>query len=230
MAFKLDEINALLETLNRQNEEKRLFAERFIEAQKKGVTPLGSIPPRLAKKTFENFIVNEGNREAFETCKKLAENFEETEEGILIYGSNGTGKTHLAAATANAVMQKGYSATFGNVLSFLSAIKSTYSNESSFTEYDVVSLISESDLTVIDDIDMLLDSGFSQLMVYHLVNHAYEYEKKLIITTKLDLQGLFKKLGEATASRLVEMCKMVKITGKNLRLRKLTAELKPTAS
>lgn len=218
------EINALLEMLNRQNEERRLLTEKLMEKQKRGNTPLCTLPSRFQKKSFNNFIVTEGNKTAYEACKELAEKFEETEQGVLIYGPNGTGKTHLAAATANAVAEKGYTIAFGNMMSFLSVIKSSYSNQSGFTEYDIVSLISLSDLTVLDDIDMLIDSGFSQMMVYHLVNHAYENEKKMIVTTKMDLTGLFKKLGEATASRLVEMCQLIPIKGQNQRLKKLTKE------
>jgi len=45
--------------------------------------------------TFENYEVNERNREAFEACRRLAER---GDTGVLLIGKNGLGKTHLFVA------------------------------------------------------------------------------------------------------------------------------------
>ncbi|MFC2079354.1 DnaA ATPase domain-containing protein [Candidatus Bipolaricaulota bacterium] len=45
--------------------------------------------------TFDNYEVDRANREAFEACKRVAE---EGSHGILLWGKNGVGKTHLLVA------------------------------------------------------------------------------------------------------------------------------------
>ncbi len=45
--------------------------------------------------TFENFDVEPSNREAFEACRRVAE---EGKHGIMLWGKNGVGKTHLLVA------------------------------------------------------------------------------------------------------------------------------------
>lgn len=58
--------------------------------------PVGA---RLERCSFENFNVSELNREAYEACRKLAD---EGRPGVLLMGKNGVGKTHLLVATMNA--------------------------------------------------------------------------------------------------------------------------------
>ena len=54
--------------------------------------PIGK---RFEHCTFENLRVDITNREAFETCKRVAE---EGTHGIMLWGKNGVGKTHLLVA------------------------------------------------------------------------------------------------------------------------------------
>ena len=54
--------------------------------------PIGK---RFQHCTFENFEVSRQNREAYEACKRVSI---EGEHGILLWGKNGVGKTHLLVA------------------------------------------------------------------------------------------------------------------------------------
>jgi len=54
--------------------------------------PIGK---RFQHCTFDNFEVNKSNREAYETCKRVAR---EGTHGIMLWGKNGVGKTHLLVA------------------------------------------------------------------------------------------------------------------------------------
>lgn len=54
--------------------------------------PIGK---RFQHCTFENFEVDKTNREAYEACKRVAR---EGEHGIMLWGKNGVGKTHLLVA------------------------------------------------------------------------------------------------------------------------------------
>ncbi len=54
--------------------------------------PIGK---RFQHCTFEDFEVNRANREAYEACMRVAQ---EGKHGILLWGKNGVGKTHLLVA------------------------------------------------------------------------------------------------------------------------------------
>lgn len=45
--------------------------------------------------TFDNFNINDGNKEAFKHLKKVAEKPSELCNLLVVYGAEGTGKTHL---------------------------------------------------------------------------------------------------------------------------------------
>jgi DNA replication protein DnaC len=58
--------------------------------------PIGK---RFEHCTFDNYQVDRANREAYEACKRVAE---EGTHGILLWGKNGVGKTHLLVALMKA--------------------------------------------------------------------------------------------------------------------------------
>jgi DNA replication protein DnaC len=57
-----------------------------------GGAPIGK---RFQHCTFENYEVNRTNREAYEACQRVAK---EGTHGIMLWGKNGVGKTHLLVA------------------------------------------------------------------------------------------------------------------------------------
>jgi len=73
-----------------------------------GERPQGRVGAGLtARKTFENFIVGDSNRLAYEGARQLAEAGAASGNPLFIYGGVGLGKTHLLLAIANALKGKG---------------------------------------------------------------------------------------------------------------------------
>ena len=61
------------------------------------------LAPSLRAMTFETFRLEEGNRTAFERARQLAADpWGQGWYWLVLIGSNGRGKTHLAAAAVNA--------------------------------------------------------------------------------------------------------------------------------
>ena len=91
--------------------------------------------------TFDNFDSKRVNlpleqRQNLENAFRLAHSFAESPEGWLVFqGTNGCGKTHLAAAIANYHLRAGKPVSFIIVPDFLDHLRSTYSPDSKIT-YD----------------------------------------------------------------------------------------------
>ena len=84
--------------------------ERMVKESKLG--------KRFRTRTFDTFQVSDKNREAYQTAKQYTEKFKEYLEdgtGLLLTGTYGTGKTHLAAAICHELIRK-YQPIFGTMI------------------------------------------------------------------------------------------------------------------
>lgn len=175
---------------------------------------------RFMNRTFENFdAMKRDQMTAYTMAKNYARDFEENKEdgqGLYFFGSNGTGKTHLAAAICLDLMPKGVGVVFRTFAGLLGDIKDTFDSDRSETE--VIKAYTDADLLIIDDLgkEQCTDWAISQL--YTIVNNRYEDCKPIVITANYSFEELERVLVPkgynddkvmAIVSRLRETCKPV---------------------
>jgi len=200
--------------------------EKAMELMKKS-----GLGKRFAKRTFKNFKKDNLAPEllyAYNKAFEFATKFPDVEKGLLFRGPVGTGKTHLAAAIANELINKLYSVIFGNVTDIITLIKSTYKKDSELSEAEVIKVLTnDMDMFIIDDFGKENTSENTSTVLYQIINRLYENEKPIIVTTNFSSAALRKKLGEkgdAIVSRLAEMCEIVKVSGPDWRLKTVMEE------
>lgn len=185
------------------------------------------IKKRFLTRTFENFKVDKVNRKAYETAKAYAENFQgfkEKGEGLYFVGSFGTGKTHLAAAISLYLINKGIPVICRTLIDLLGEIRRTYDN-SSTSEYEVLSLYKEIDLLVVDDVGKEAPTEWALATFYAILNERYEACLPTIITTNYNDKELINRLSlkgdritaGSIVSRLHEVCYLVEMNWKDRR-------------
>lgn len=173
---------------------------------------------RFKKRNFNSFKVNDDNKKAYQMSKKYVDEFEKFKEegrGILFFGNYGTGKTHLAAAILQEVIAEGYTGIFMSVPELISKIRASWSNETN--EGDMIDIISEADLVVMDDLGAENTKDWIKERLFVIINRRYEAMLPTIFTTNCNMEELNHKAGGRIHSRLMEMCKGVKLTGDDYR-------------
>lgn len=177
------------------------------------------IDKRFSLRTFENFNTYDPITKA---AKKMAldyvdniEKYLETGTNLIIEGAGqvGTGKTHLACAVAQAVMQKGIPAKFINVVSMIAEIKENF-DISSFTDVE---------LLIIDDLGKEKGTEWVCETVYGIINKRYEQMKPTIITTEKPMAAMtshYEGKGKAILSRISEDFFLIRLNGKDYRQRR----------
>ena len=73
-------------------------------------------------------------------------------KSLILQGSYGTGKSHLAYAIAKAIKQQGHSVAFMHIPMLMERIKATYNRNATETTDELVQLLSSIDLLVLDDV------------------------------------------------------------------------------
>jgi DNA replication protein DnaC len=181
------------------------------------------IPPRFVNKDFENFEVNPAERlglradpanvEARKAVREAAIRYarfftREANEGLILRGGTGAGKTHLAVAILKAVIRRGYTGHYANFSDLLGRIRESWSRGEGGgeTEAEMMQLVEEVDLLVLDDVGAERLTDFVLERIYLIINRRYELGKPLILTTNCTDEELRTRVGERTASRLCEMC------------------------
>lgn len=152
--------------------------------------------PSLAKKTFENFKA-EMQPEAYETAKLYAANPSGT---FVLYGTFGTGKTHLLAAICNEALYKYRVASrFTTAPELFGAIQQKIAHKEDY--YELVDRAAKIPLLVIDDIDKAKYSEFKEEIYFAIIDRRVKGELPTAISTnRLDELASF--VGGAVCSRL----------------------------
>lgn len=151
------------------------------------------IKKRFQQRTFPNFITDTpGRKQNYVIAKEYADNFEYHRargDGLYIEGTNGTGKTHLAAAIALQLINEGIPVICKTSSDLLLDIKKSFDSEGA-RESEVLDIYKRVDLLIIDDLGKEQCSDWSMSTLYSILNDRYEDMKPTIVTTNYNADAL----------------------------------------
>jgi len=180
----------------------------LLEEDKPSIGDLGLELPH--KMTFDTFDYKRANlpqeqRQNLEQAFRHALSFAESPEGWLIFlGTNGCGKTHLAAAIANYCFQRGLSVRFIFVPDFLDHLRSTFSPESKVSYDEFFERVKKAPLLVLDDFGEHSSTSWAQEKLYQLINYRYMDRLPTVITIPGSQEGLEERIEIRVCSRMVD--------------------------
>lgn len=147
----IGEIGCNCELLERIKKEQQMVDKARIE---RIFTENSNIPDELKKASFNTFLATTNTLEqAKHNTKEFVEHFSlKSPSNLFFQGTFGTGKSHLGFSVAKELKQKGYSTIFISVPKLLTKLRSTYNNQSAYTEDKVINTLCSADLVVFDDI------------------------------------------------------------------------------
>lgn len=155
------------------------------------------IKKRFQQRTFENFRCDTpGRKKNYSIAKEYADNFplhKARGDGLYIEGTNGTGKTHLAAAIALQLIGEGIPVICKTSSDLLLDIKKSF-DDSSVNEAQVLDVYKRVDLLIIDDLGKEQCSDWSMSTLYSILNDRYEDMKPTIVTTNYNADALVNAL------------------------------------
>jgi DNA replication protein DnaC len=156
-------------------------------------------------------------------------------QGLLLTGSIGVGKTHLAVAILRSlIVEKGVRGLFCDYRELLKEIQHSYNPQVATTELEILQPVFDAEVLVLDELGATKPTDWVWDTVALLLNSRYNDKRTTIITTNLeDLapgglapnkgqkgtteQTLGDRIGERMRSRLSEMCFTVEMHGEDFR-------------
>ncbi|ADW70490.1 ATP-binding protein [Granulicella tundricola] len=155
--------------------------------------------------------------------------------GLLLTGSIGVGKTHLAVGILQAlVAERGATGLFVDYRELLQKVKNSYNPQVQSTELEILKPVFDAEVLILDELGASKPSEWVWDTVAHILNTRYNDRRTTIITTNYanaaPLDGTVKELGRAAReeslgdrigermrSRLQEMCVVVEMHGVDFR-------------
>lgn len=170
----------------------------------------------FAEATFENFDVTDSNRANYKYCLNYAKKFNqmyESGQGLLLYGSVGTGKSFAAACIANALMGDLRTVVMTSLVKLLQQI-SAFDNK--YSEEDLINDLMKPSLLILDDLGAERNTDFALEKVYNIIDSRYRSKKPLILTTNLSIKDMKESTDTRYSriyDRIFEMCYPMKFDG-----------------
>lgn len=150
----------------------------------------------FADKSFSNFYVglpmhSEAEKTSLKYALNAATRFAQQPTGwMLIEGSYGTGKTHLAAAIGNARLEQGDAVLFITVPDLLDHLRATYSPTSDVTYDEMFERVRKAPLLILDDLGVENPSQWAQEKLFQILNYRHTAQMPTIITTNFNIDQL----------------------------------------
>ncbi len=151
-------------------------------------------------------------RDAYDAARAFAEN---PRGWLLLKGGYGCGKTHLAAAIANAQLERGAPVLFVVVPDLLDHLRATYAPTSRIAYDERFEDIRSAPCLILDDLGAHATTAWAQEKLYQLFNYRYNAQLPTVITTNRDLE----EIDPRVRSRLADatFCKIITILAPDFR-------------
>jgi len=183
---------------------------------------------------------------------KFVEEYPLDKTGLLIIGTIGVGKTHLAVGMIKElIVGKGIACLFYDYRELLKQIQNSYNDSVKTTELDVLRPVFETEVLVLDELGAVRPTEWVWDTVSLILNTRYNDNRTTIITTNYpnlaerdrlngnvssrsseaakyaaERETLGDRIGDRMRSRLLEMCRIVTMEGQDYRERVKSASFR----
>jgi len=149
--------------------------------------------------------------------------------GLLFMGPQGIGKTHLAVGIIKKlILQKSVPCLFCTFPELLKEIQDSWNPVSQSSEMTLLEPVLNTEVLVLDELGAQKPSDWVRDQVAYVLNYRYNENKVTIVTTNFQdyeseegkavrPDSLTQRIGPRIRSRLFEMCRTVKMDGKDFR-------------
>lgn len=191
-------------------------AIQFLSGEAQRLRERSNLGERFFNRTFENFDI-EKNKKAYASAKAYVDKqnlFKDRSNSRLFMGDVGTGKTHLAAAIANELIERGIPVLFATCSEHLAKIKGQFNTDYD-GEYEMQ--MKDTPMLIIDDLGKEQKTDWSKRVLFDVVNYRYEHMLPVVITTNFTEKEFAEHVGNAIASRFLETGRVIKTIGEDYR-------------
>jgi DNA replication protein DnaC len=190
-----------------------------------GFLERAKLPRRYEQCHFHNYTPkNSSQKAALETAIRLAMEYPTNDDGLLISGPVGVGKTHLAVSTLKGLTERGFTCLFYEFGTLLKEIQDSYNPNTKTSELAVLRPVLVADVLVLDELGASKPTDWVRDTMAHVINTRYNDRRLTIFTTnypdeRADAreETLEDRIGVRLRSRLFEMCRSVIIKGEDHR-------------
>lgn len=121
----------------------------------------------------------------------VARKFAEASAGVLLLtGGHGVGKTHLAAAAANRLIERGQPVFFAFVPDLLDQLRGSYSPDSELSFDELFDLVKNVPTLVLDDLGGHSGAAWAEEKLFQIINHRYVSNLPTIVTSSVPVDRL----------------------------------------
>lgn len=196
----------------------------------------------LRKKSFRNFLLEYYSKQhkdsfgeithfeiavkALEKCRSFVKDYlsGKNPRGLYIFGSVGSGKTHLACSIANELIKAGTEVLFVVVPDYLEEIKQSWGQSNEFNEKEILDMAREVAVLIMDDLGAHSYSDWTKSKIYAVLNHRINNNLPTIVTSNLEYMEIGSYLDYRISSRITELCRPVLLMvekDEDIRLKKM---------
>lgn len=154
-----------------------------------------------------------------DNCIRYARSFGPETGNLMLTGTTGLGKTHLALAIGRAVGEQGYTVCYETAISLFTKLEKAkfLPTEENRREADK---LESCDLLIIDDLGTEMPGQFVTAALYGLLNHRLMARKPMVVTTNLNVEEAAKRYSNQIASRLYGEFSRLTFIGTDVRVLK----------
>ncbi|HCI6721735.1 TPA: ATP-binding protein [Klebsiella variicola subsp. variicola] len=167
------------------------------------------ITRRFGDCEFDNYLeINQEASRNLAACKRYANNWPavlEAGKSLVLTGSCGTGKNHLAVSLAKNIIRNHLaSVELTDVMRLTRAVKSTWRRNADTTEESVLDHYASLDLLIIDEVGVQFGSPTEMTILHEIINARYESVLPTILISNLPREQLKEFISDRIFDRVTD--------------------------
>lgn len=182
---------------------------------------------KLRGATFGAFKVTKYNERNLKLCRRYAMKFDqmvEKDQGLIFWGSVGTGKSFAAACIANYLLDRKVPVVMTSFVKLLEVFLSGRDEETS-----ILNRLGYAKLVIFDDLGAERGTDYALEKVYNIVDSRYRKNLPMILTTNLTIEDMKSEVDmryRRIYDRVFETCYPMQFTGPSWRMKEASRRYK----